>query len=280
MKLNKRKIIFSVLVGNYDKVPKHESFDSDWEHILFTDVEVGKEEAKGWTISPLKNVIKNDPVKTARWHKINAHLLFENCLCSIFIDMNISIKSNFIYERASELLQEDVFIALVSHPLRNCVYKEAEACIEYGKDLRSKIEENISFLTNEKFPEEYGLYESNLIFRNHASNEFIPFNELWWSLVSVMSRRDQLSLTYVLWKLNIKPLLFLKSSSVSMRNHEGFKYVAQHSINNDVYEINQEEYLQFQKSIELEQKIKKIKRTVSYKVFYKIESFIYNLFRG
>ena len=33
-------------------------------------------------------------------------------------------------------------------------------------------------------------------------------NELWWSEISAHSRRDQLSLDYVLWRLGIRPAHF------------------------------------------------------------------------
>ncbi|MCK5816153.1 MAG: DUF616 domain-containing protein [Flavobacteriaceae bacterium] len=276
--LKNKKIIYSALVGNYDEIPKHIALSDEWEYILFTDYETNEKEINGWKIYPLQNIIKDDPVKTCRWHKMNPHLLFKDCLCSIWLDCNIIIKDTYIYTRANELLIEKKYIALITHPFRDCAYDEANTCLNEGKDLASLINQNIAFLTKKEFPKNNGLYESNLVFRNHTSNKLIEFDELWWSLVFKMSRRDQLSLTYVLWKLEIKPELFLKSSSYSVRNHHGFNFIEKHAINNNRYEINYEDYLLLQKKVLVEQRLKKIKRSISYKVFYKIESSIYLLF--
>lgn len=279
--MNYRKIIYSALVGDYDEIPKYSNkIEDGWELIMFTD-QTNEEYCNGWKIYPLQHVVRDDNVRTNRWHKINAHLLFDNCLCSIYIDCNIHIKDKFIFRRSEELIRENVMLALISHPSRKCVYEEALACIRIGKDLKRLIQENIDFLRSENYPENNGMYENNLIYRNHGFNQVKNINELWWSIVVRMARRDQLSLVYVLWKLKINPTLFLGSTKKTLRNHTSFEYINKHKINNNKFELSENELNEIKQkhADELEQKIQKIKKTISYKIFYKIELGIINLFK-
>ena len=77
-----RKIIYSALVGNYDSIPEHLTLNNEWEYILFTDYDTDEEFVNGWRIMPLVKNIDGDPSRTNRWHKLNPHLLFDDCLCS------------------------------------------------------------------------------------------------------------------------------------------------------------------------------------------------------
>ncbi|PHS05615.1 MAG: hypothetical protein COA88_12110 [Kordia sp.] len=280
MNSNSRKIIYSALVGGYDNIPVVTVNNSEWEFILFTDFKTDQKEINGWKILPLIKEIKGDPVRTNRWHKINSHLLFENCLCTIYIDCNILIKDNYIFNRADNLLANDSFLAMVAHPSRTCIYEEAKACVKIGKDTKTNIQKNIDFLIKENYPKNNGLFENNLIFRNHSSSSMEPFNKLWWSLVENMARRDQLSLSYVLWKLNIQPEYFFEKKSKNLRSHPSFTYITGHKINNNLFEISENELEIIKKnSIKDQKELKRIKKSITYKFFYKTERGIRNLFK-
>jgi hypothetical protein len=280
MNSNSRKIIYSALVGGYDNIPEIKVSNSEWEFILFTDFKTDKKEINGWTILPLIKEIKDDAVRTNRWHKINSHLLFKNCLCTIYIDCNILIKDDYIFSRANDLLTNNSFLAMIGHPSRICIYEEAKACVKTGKDTKTNIQKNIDFLNKENYPKNNGLYENNLIFRNHTSNTMEVFNKLWWSLVESMARRDQLSLAYVLWKLNIKPEYFLEKKSKNLRKHPSFTYITGHKINNNLFEISENE-LEIIKanSIKDQKELKRIKKSITYKLFYKAERGIRDFFK-
>ena len=61
-----------------------------------------------------------------------------------------------------------------------------------------------SRIKTEGFPQNYGLPENNIIYRKHNKAEIISIMNDWWYMLEHYSRRDQLSLPYVLWKHNIK----------------------------------------------------------------------------
>lgn len=236
-----RKIIYSALVGDYDHFPKHFILQNDeWEHILFTDSKFENNIINGWKIKPLSHIIKEDNVKTARWHKLNPHLLFDDCLFSVWIDSNIKILDDYIYKRSQYLFNKETIIASVKHPERDCIYEEAKECLVLGKDKKENINSIVNFLKEERYPRNLGLFESNLLFRNHNYKQINNYNELWWSYLDKYTRRDQLTMCLVLWKMNITCDIFFEESNITTRNSDHFLYSQNHKIQNNYIEISQQ----------------------------------------
>ena len=55
---------------------------------------------------------------------------------------------------------------------------------------------------NDDFPREFGLSENNIIFRKHNIDLIIEMMNTWWYELNNETKRDQLSLGYILWKNN------------------------------------------------------------------------------
>ena len=237
------KILYSCLVGGYDDIPELNHQHKDWRCILFTDLKYDTPTVNGWEIKELKYVDPNSLVKTCRWHKLNSHLLFPNCLYSVYVDCNIILNSDYTFVRADELYQQNTTIAAVKHPIRDCIYEEAEECISIGKDTKSNINSIIKFLKKEKYPPNNGLFESGVLFRNHTKVELNKFNEKWWELLNKHTRRDQLTMNYVLWKQDIYCDFFLKKENTSVRNSEHYKFITKHKVLNDIIEITKQEII-------------------------------------
>lgn len=97
----------------------------------------------------------------------------------------------------------DCDICLLPHPDRECLYEEASICIDYGLDLKERIERQIEKYKKENYPIKNGLFASYVLIRKMNSN-MMKFNEEWWDELKKNSIRDQISLPYILWKNSIK----------------------------------------------------------------------------
>lgn len=86
------------------------------------------------------------------------------------------------------------------HRRCRCLYDELEECIRSHKDNAEVLEKHRIFLEEEGYPRQMGLTENNVIYRKHRDPRCIKVMEDWWYMVENYSRRDQLSLFYVLWK--------------------------------------------------------------------------------
>lgn len=90
------------------------------------------------------------------------------------------------------------------HPKRDCLYDEYNRCVHYNIDNIEVMTKQVDEIRAEGFPEHYGLFENGIMYRKHNDKKLIPLLEEWWKYVSTKSKRDQLSLTYLAWKLDIK----------------------------------------------------------------------------
>ena len=98
----------------------------------------------------------------------------------------------------------DSDIAIHTHCDRNCIYEEVIANLNRNGKLRDPREIIISqgnSYMDDGYPESNGLYESGILFRRNNEN-VIQFNEMWFDELSKWTCSDQISLPYVIWKLN------------------------------------------------------------------------------
>lgn len=77
----------------------------------------------------------------------------------------------------------------------------------------------------EGFPEHYGLTENSIIYRNHNSDKIISIMDEWWQFIENYSKRDQLSLFYILWKNNIN-MQYLTDVAIKLdtKNFDFFRH--------------------------------------------------------
>ena len=61
----------------------------------------------------------------------------------------------------------------------------------------------MKFLKEENFPENYGLFDTSILFRRHNQYQVIRVMDLWCEVLSKYSRRDQLSFPFAIRQENI-----------------------------------------------------------------------------
>ena len=195
-----RKVVYTCLTGNYDVLSLPEYVDYNWDYVCFTDDEdlLRLKHYGVWKINSLQ-FSELDDTRNSRWHKTHPHVLFPRYEESLWIDSNITIRSGWIFSQ----FEKNTKMLIPLHFERDCIYDEGEA-VRHRDDER-KIQEEIAFFKAQDFPRHYGLNETNCIYRRHNEDELVDIMEEWWKYIRNYSKRDQLSLSYVLWTHGIKP---------------------------------------------------------------------------
>lgn len=192
-------IVYSVNTGGYDDLKTPEIVDPNVRYILFTDNKYFKSNV--WEVNHT-NFITNikDSRRIARFIKINSHLVLPNHDVSIWIDHCYMPKTN----NFSKLLSDNVFshIMCYRHNARKCIYDEAKKVLQDKLDYPNLVNSQIERYKSEKFPSNYGLYDTGFTIRKNNS-QIKLFNETWWNEINKGSARDQLSHMYSSWKTNI-----------------------------------------------------------------------------
>jgi len=192
----KKKIIYTCIIGNYDILRSIKSRDSNWRYICFTDQIF---EAIGWEIRKIPDeLIYLDNTRKARALKILPHLFLEPYDECIWIDGNIEIMGSIEKFVAEEIDRNHIF-AIPKHPERICIYQEGQEVIRLKKENTSSIRNQIKKYEKEKYPRNWGLVQSQLIYRKNEES-IKKLCEIWWGEILYRSQRDQMSFNYAFWK--------------------------------------------------------------------------------
>lgn len=204
--------VYTCISGGYDSLITPENLNPEWDYILFTDANLVGE--SNYQIRNLPH-FDNDPVRMARFVKLNPHIVLSDYDYSIWIDGNVLLKNNGFFAYVNELINSDYEICFRKHPDRNCVYEEILKCQELNKDDFGIMQYQTNRYLNFGFAKDLGLYETNVIFRKHT-DKIKEFNSTWWNELANGSRRDQLSVSYA---LNLsKPKFTLFDQDISIRD--------------------------------------------------------------
>ncbi len=214
------KVIYTVLVGNYDSINQPCVINPDFDYFLFSN-DIPEESVGVWRIKkiPYDN---EDKKRIASWVKTHPEQLLPDYDASVCIDANIQITGTEFYDRIEELVQKKVLISSMWHNERDCIYDEAAAVAIYALDNEKTIITWLHKIVKEGYPAHNGLYELNVLYRIHNNSVIKNFDSLWWECINNYSRREQLSYCYVLWKLRIECPYFL-SDSKNTRNSDCVK---------------------------------------------------------
>lgn len=182
-RMKKKNItVYTTNVGGFDKLEDCQE-DITANYIAFTE-----EQSDTWDCKKPYDKFK-DNRRNSRIQKIMPHL-FVDTEYSIYLDGNIRLKVP-----AQKLIDEylkDKDIAVIRHIGRDCIYDEAQACINLQKGDPLEIAEQIKKYAKAGWKEHAGLAECGVIIRRHTK-KVKGWNEKWWAHYCRYSERDQIS---------------------------------------------------------------------------------------
>jgi hypothetical protein len=188
-----RRAVYTVLVGGFDSILPPVQIEPELDYIAFVDTP--QELPAPWQGRSLASRERNTRI-TARWHKLHPHRLLPEHDQSLYVDANIMIKGriNAVFDQA---LGESP-LALFRHPVRDCVYEEAEVVKRLRYDDAAIVDAQMAFYRAHGLPIRAGLHFGGVLFRRHNDPQLIKLLEDWWRQLKIFSQRDQLSLTFML----------------------------------------------------------------------------------
>jgi hypothetical protein len=156
-----------------------------------------------------------------------AHRYLPEYDISIWVDGVVDVCGNIKdFLKPFDFDTYSVFIP--EHPVRKCLYKEIDACIKIKKlkgDEITLAKKQLERYRAEKFPENYGLVQTNVMIRKHNDQYSKDLMEKWWSELKDYSHRDQLSFNYALWKCTPKKFKYLIKTTC---NSKTFNWLRKH----------------------------------------------------
>ena len=196
--------VYTCVTGQYDSMAhlkSHEYLDPAWDYILYTDNEslLSAHTYGAWDVRPLE-YDRLDPVRNSRWHKTHPHVLLQHYDQSLWADGNVNILTDFLFQK---IRTEHHDLLIPRHFARTCIYQEAAAVKAAGIDDPALVDAEVALEKAAGFPANYGLNETNILYRRHKNPEIIQLMDEWWAMIEKYSKRDQLALSFILWKHGI-----------------------------------------------------------------------------
>lgn len=169
-----RIVVYTAVAGGYDHLSPPGLTIPNVDFVVFRDDSI---EVPGWTARPF-NYYDKDPTRMARFVKLNPHVYFSEYDISIWIDANITVIGDIT--QFIDRLSDDDTIGIFLHPLRNCIYVEGRECIKRSKDAVDAIEIQLEKYRAQGYPENNGLWETNVVVRRHNDPRCKLLMREWW----------------------------------------------------------------------------------------------------
>ncbi len=203
-----RKVIYTALMGDIDFLQPPGAVGPGWECICFSD---RPQQCPGWeTIVVAPSDRHLVPRRASRQLKILSHVYLPQADVVFWMDANMTIACDLDAVVEAHLSRYD--LATFQHPERDCIYDEAVAVVESGKDDPDVVNQQVARYRQEGYPPHNGLANCCVLLRRHT-NAVKLFNKLWWRELTLGSQRDQLSFNYVANRVALKYSIIERANS-------------------------------------------------------------------
>lgn len=212
--------VYTCIVGGYDEVSEPEVVEANCDYYIISDRKPEKDTIFQYiNINDYVGADLVDYTRRNRYCKINAHKFFAKYRYSIYFDGNIDLKKG-ITSYIDKLSRTR--IAVCAKTSYRSVYAEALRCMMHGRDDEELFLRQIEKYWLEGMPEDYGLLLPGIMVREHNNLICRKIMEEWWEELSMYSKRDMISLSYVLWKngYSIEDVIVLSEQMDAMESEE------------------------------------------------------------
>lgn len=199
-----KKCVYTVLMNNYEILSEQQkSKESGIDFYCFTDN--SELTSDTWNIVYTPPIFPKDASRSARVVKICPHRFLKEYDLSLYIDNSVQLleKPEIIFD---DLISPSDDIVMMQHSFRETVLAEFFAVDQLKYDTSDVIDEQLK-VYSEISPQIFNQkpYWGGFIIRRHNVTQIINAMDDWISQVLRYSRRDQLSINYIIdkYKLNI-----------------------------------------------------------------------------
>ena len=174
----------------------------------------------GWEYRLVKPDL-GDPNLDAKIYKVLPQEFDQDFDYTMFVDAN-TLLSGRIDEFIDKYLADNEFV-MFKHPERSDIYAEGVAIVESERHSPAKILDQISAYSRLGLPAESGLAEASFIWRSTRNATLTELMIRWWQHICTYTKRDQLSLGFIMWEQKFRPRALPKDVGTSRDNSYFFK---------------------------------------------------------
>ncbi len=193
-------MVYTALFGGYDVLPPQPRVPGI-PFICFTDDR--RLTSPGWEMR-VRRPRYPHPRMAAKWYRMFAHRALPGVRYAIWIDACVALTEAGSVARLLGALG-DSGIALCRHPDRDNIYDEAAVSRTLAKYDGQRLVEQVEAYGSEGLPNSHTLWATGVMVRDLSHREIRRLGRWWMRENLLWTYQDQLSLPYVLWRLDITP---------------------------------------------------------------------------
>lgn len=213
-----RICVYTVITGNYDTLRDIKKTENGIDYICYTNNK--KIKSKFWNVKYISDDKLSD-LELSRKIKMLGTEELKKYDVTIYIDGNFTITKSVKKFIKDYVDLEKYDLVGFKHSARDSINEEMLACLIYNKEIAENIFKLYNFYKKEKFPDNFGLIEAGILFRNFNNVTLNKCMKLWFEMYLKYSHRDQLSFQYVAWVTGLKYNLL----NISIWDNEYFESV-------------------------------------------------------
>lgn len=180
-----KKVCVVPIFGDYDNLKEPTVISDGWKYICLSD---RHHKSKVWKTKIVQSNLTDK--RKSGYVLTQLHRIIDFDIACV-VGGQIQINDDL-----NKYIQDDFDFISLDHPSRNCIYKEAQACILLDKDNPKVIAKQMYKYLEEGYPVNNGMLQTGITFRKN-NNLIRTFMNQWWSEIEQGSHRDQLSFNYV-----------------------------------------------------------------------------------
>lgn len=195
--------VYTCITGGYDAPLPPLICPNNIDYILFTDDK--SIVADGWIVKELPHEASkyNDNTLRNRYCKMHPSIVGSQYQYAIYIDGNIQVYSDVT--NIVNAVSPKTGIAIHRHNCRNCIYDEVKVCELAKRGNIPLLKRQVAQYKANGMPRGFGLLECTIIVTDLRNNKAKEIMSEWWKeFLNSSSKRDQIALPYVLWKMGYK----------------------------------------------------------------------------
>jgi len=198
--------VYTVLYGTADCLQEYpQDIRETMDFIAFVDDPTITSET--WKLRQLRPRFPADLPRSSRWVKLQPHLLLPEYDASLYVDCTVDL-----LVPPQTLFQDLLFgqtdtMALIRHSMHEGLEREVAAILSLDLDSPARMLSQFQAYASTGFQASETLIWCGIMLRWHHHPEVIALMQSWLEHVLLYSRRDQLSLPYLLQHSAADPVL-------------------------------------------------------------------------
>lgn len=198
---NERVAVYTFIINGYDELHQPLIVDNNADYFVISDCKIDNLGIFNWIdVNSIVPTAIKDPFMKNRYCKMHGADIFKDYDYSIYLDGALQIAGDII----SYLEQIGrTGIALYLNETNECIYDTGILITLIGRCNFEMARNQLKSYAMEGMPENYGLLCGGYIFRDNKNTLGNELMNLWWEEYQKWPTRDQLCLTYVMWKMGL-----------------------------------------------------------------------------